>query len=90
MSDDVEWGPWINNAHPTDGMYIQIKAINIRTNQVHFHEGVVFNSDAAGFNTMPDINPRGLVWQAWRERKPKGLTILQDILREVERSDELV
>lgn len=78
-----EWGDWRSDVDPSDGMYIQIRAED-DLGKTHFHEGIVCDSDEDGFNIMPQYPVPGLFMIEWRERKPKGLSILQDILREVE------
>lgn len=79
----VEWGEWINNAMPSNGMYIQVKAED-DLGKTHFHEGIVVDMGGDGFNMSPHYDIPGLELIEWRERKPKGLQLLQDILREVE------
>lgn len=84
MSDE-QWGPWINDADPKIGMYVQVRVENDYTRETKLHEGTIVSDDGKIMRMSPRFNG-GIDWtlKEWRERKPKGLTILQDILREVE------
>lgn len=89
MSD--EWGPWIDSYDPSVGMYIQAKIAHDVSGEMKLHEGVV-TSETEGMLGMSPKFYGGVDWTLieWREKKPKGLAILESVLREVERTDEMV
>lgn len=90
-----EWGPWIEHdgsKQPVPpGTYIQVffdvdcsKCVNLngwRYVSKHVLEGIVGRTD---FSRRQDMWP--LI--RYRIRKPKGLTTLTDILREVENTKQ--
>ena len=72
-------------------MIIQVKAIHKEDGSALVWIGTVLSVHDTHLvmDHMPDFPYRYHV-DKWRAKKPKGLAILQDILREVERADELV
>lgn len=88
MSDE-QWGPWIEHdgsGCPCVGQYVQVKFDDDRPDVFGFSYGVL--DETSGW--LLENACRVAVFIRYRIRKPKGLTILQDILREVERVDEMV
>jgi hypothetical protein len=78
MTDDVEWGPWKRYGQPSLGEYVQLKSECGRID-----EGVVTRSDDWGVDISPCPGIAGLYMEAYRIRKPKGLTILQKLISDV-------
>lgn len=82
-----EWGPWIelNDAQPSVGDFIQISGIGEITGRHYCDEGRVAFFDDHG-RLMLDPIPMGCEHcckSRWRRRKPRGLTILENILNEI-------
>ena len=78
MDNEYEWGDWIDNDDPKDGMYIQVKFEDF-AGRMFLHEGVVCNSDDIGFDMIPSPDVWAVEWIEWRERKPRSKAM--DILR---------
>lgn len=87
-----EWGPWVDDS-PADGEYIQVVAEIDGGGRTVF-EGIVVDSEEDDDYYRFDLSPKPFVglwlYVNHRVRKPKGLTILNAILREVEREKETV
>ena len=85
MSEQEEWGPWINDDDPKVGTYVQVKVGHDYSDEIRFHEGIVVHDDLFSIAMTPRMDARE-DWTLieWRERKPRGLSILTAILREVE------
>lgn len=91
MSED--WGPWVDD-NPLEGQYIQVRA-QIERGGVVVFEGTVVDVEEDDEYYMFDLDPKPCVGSSWhyikhRVRKPNGLIILGEILREVEREPEVV
>jgi len=84
MSDDVEWGPWIDHdgkGCPCVGEF----------GHVIYDTGHEFVCIIEGTPAIWDLDvPSKHRAIRYRIRKPKGMAILNAILREVERIPELV
>lgn len=89
MSD--EWGPWIEHdgkGCPCLGKYIRFEADTKISHFTHGH-GIIISEKCGEY--IPRVSGESWTWGTgfaniirYRIRKPKGLTILESILREVE------
>ena len=85
--NDPEWGEWLYRGMPRVGLYVQIDCYHRdRIDYLRVEgwlrkvvDGVIFLDPPAGDSTQ---------WIAyrWRVRKPRGMTMLEAVLRRVERT----
>lgn len=81
-----EWGPWFSTDRcPNVGTIVQVRAIKKEDMSSITWVGMVtyMRGGILVMDNMPEWPSKWYV-DKWRERKPKGLTILESILREVE------
>ncbi len=89
MTQKDEWGPWIEHdgkGCPVVGQYVQ-DVCRFRDGHIWETEGVVSSQDAEGWDwSLPSecgfFGELGRVIR-YRIRKPRGLTILEDIAQGV-------
>lgn len=87
-----EWGPWIEHdglSIPKGiaiGVYVDVFHHVYRWGNILHEEGVI--RDLSAWTNICEIYGPAVI--RYRIRKPKGLTILTDILREVERDGDKV
>lgn len=88
-----EWSPWVNPrlCMPKIGIIIQVRVIHKNLDCKAIFEGIVksVTTEILVIDNMPE-NPSDWRVLEWRSKRPKGLTILTDILREVERDGDKV
>ncbi len=81
-----EWGPWRRRGVPPVGAYAQVHARHEETGEEKLLEGFIAGyDDTVGWFTHE--GPQDYSdWQAtrWRIRKPRGLTLLEGVLQDVE------
>lgn len=99
MSEKEEWGPWIEHDGSSQplapGTYIMIELESDTTPEMAEARGWRYVNERTLDGILGsdyDIGwyPESIRCIRYRIRKPKGLTILTDILREVERDGDKV
>ena len=84
----AEWGPWRTDTPSIrNGWYIQVEG-RLDDGEVRASEGIVVGADGEMFDMVPKPDFHGCKAERFRVRKPKGLSILEGLLNEVEREDE--
>lgn len=83
MYDSEGWGDWqdARQTLPKLGTYIQVHGRSPKTSKEITHEGVVIRIDEVSLTLSP-ISYETHILIRWRERKPKGLDMLERIARE--------
>ena len=92
MSDQDEWGPWIEHdgkGCPCVGMWIEVTShFNRIGTDVRTESGIPMINGFSKWDILIDGWCPAVI--RYRIRKPKGLQLLTDILREVERDGDKV
>lgn len=88
---ESEWGEWRTDFDEIKvGWYIYAEGTLEQNGERRGSEGVVTYVDDDSFDMSPRPDFDSCMLERYRIRKPKGLAILNAILREVERQPEAV
>jgi hypothetical protein len=80
-----EWGPWIDGTVPPPvGSYVQMDCVDLKGRGDLLHECVVLGFHGDKVKISPEL-PFRRQWQLdrYRIRKPRGLTILEDLIADI-------